>query len=129
MATGGNAGIQSSTIVVRSLAFMEGGASALWPRVFRELRVAVLNGFIIGSLLFAVIAIWKHDPVFGLVGGTAILLVMINSAAFGALVPYVLNKLNIDPAIATGPFITTANDIFGLLIYLGTATLYLYYYA
>jgi len=129
MATGGNAGIQSSTIVVRSLALMEGGASGLWRRVIRELRVAVLNGFIIGSLLFAVITIWKHDPAFGLVGGTAIFLVMINSAAFGALVPYVLNKMNIDPAIATGPFITTANDIFGLLIYLGTATLYLHYYA
>jgi magnesium transporter len=129
MATGGNAGIQSSTIVVRSLSLMEGGTSGLWQRVFRELRVAILNGFIIGSLLFAVITFWKHDPLFGIVGGVAIFLVMINSAAFGAIVPFALNKLKIDPAIATGPFITTANDIFGLLIYLGTATIYLHFYA
>ncbi len=128
MATGGNAGIQSSTIVVRSLSLMEGGTSGLWRRVLRELRVAILNGLIIGVLLFSVIAFWKHDPQFGLVGGLAILLVMINSAVFGAIVPFVLNKMKIDPAIATGPFITTANDIFGLLIYLGSSTIYLRYF-
>ena len=125
MATGGNAGIQSSTIVVRSLSLMEAGTLGLWRRVFRELRVSALNGFIIGVLLFSVIALWKNDIFFGLVGGSAIFLVIVNSAAFGAVVPFVLNKMKIDPAIATGPFITTANDIFGLLIYLGISTFYL----
>ena len=48
---------------------------------------------------------------------------------FGAIVPFALNKMKVDPAIATGPFITTANDIFGLLIYLGSATLYLRFFA
>lgn len=125
MATGGNAGIQSSTIVVRSLALGEGGVTGIWNRVFRELRVALLNGFIIGSLLFTVILLWKHNVEFGLVGGIAMMLVMINSAIFGALVPFALSKFKVDTAIATGPFITTANDIFGLLIYLGMATFYL----
>lgn len=125
MATGGNAGIQSSTIVVRSLALKEGGTSGLWNRVFRELRVALLNGLIVGALLFLVIFFWKHNFEFGIIGGFAILLVMINSAAFGAIVPFMLNKFQIDPAIATGPFITTTNDIFGLLIYLSMTSFYL----
>ncbi|MBN1464960.1 magnesium transporter [candidate division KSB1 bacterium] len=125
MATGGNSGIQSSTIVVRSLAMNEAGATGLWNRVYRELRVAILNGLIVGALLFAVIFFWKHNMEFGIVGGLAIILVMINSAAFGAIVPFALHKFKIDPAIATGPFITTANDIFGLLIYLGMTSVYL----
>ena len=128
MATGGNAGIQSSTIVVRSLALGEGSVTGLWNRVIRELRVAMLNGLLVGLLLFTVITLWKSNYEFGMVAGTAILLVMINSAVFGALVPFALNKFEIDPAIATGPFITTANDIFGLLIYLGMASLYLAYW-
>ncbi len=128
MATGGNAGIQSSTIVVRSLALNEGGATGLWNRVFRELRVAMLNGLIVGALLFSVIFFWKDNWEFGTVGGVAMLLVMINSAAFGAFVPFILDKFKVDPAIATGPFITTANDIFGLLIYLAMATFYLTYW-
>jgi len=125
MATGGNAGIQSSTIVVRSLAMHETGTASLWNRVFRELRVAVLNGLIVGSLLFTVIYLWKHNLDFGIVGGIAILLVMINSAVFGAVIPFILSKFKVDPAIATGPFITTANDIFGLLIYLGMTSFYI----
>ncbi|MBN1561827.1 magnesium transporter [candidate division KSB1 bacterium] len=125
MATGGNAGIQSSTIVVRSLAMNDTGATRLWNRVLRELRVATLNGLIIGALLFTVIFFWKHQTAFGFVSGLAIILVMINSAAFGAIVPFVLHKLKVDPAIATGPFITTANDIFGLLIYLGMTSFYM----
>jgi magnesium transporter len=128
MATGGNAGIQSSTIVVRSLALGEGGVTGVWNRVLRELRVAMLNGFIVGALLFSVISLWKSNMEFGTIAGLAMLVVMINSAVFGALIPFILNKLKIDPAIATGPFITTANDIFGLLIYLSMVTFYLLFW-
>lgn len=127
MATGGNSGIQSSTIVVRSIALNEGGLSNVWSRIFRELRVSLLNGFIIAVLLFTVIFLWKNDLQFGLVGGFSIMLVIMCSAAFGTFIPFALHKLKIDPAIATGPFITTTNDILGLLIYLSSTTLYLYW--
>jgi magnesium transporter len=128
MAMGGNAGIQSSTIVVRSIALNEGGATGLWDRLLREFRVALLNGILIGLLLAGVIMLWPHienPPILGATIGLAMMFVIINSALFGAVIPFALNKFNIDPAIATGPFITTSNDVLGLLIYLSLATFYL----
>lgn len=127
MAMGGNAGIQSSTIVVRSIALEEGGAMARWPRIWRELRVSLLNGVVIGALLFGVIFFWHRDVSFGLFSALAMFFVIINAAFVGAVVPFILTKLKFDPAIATGPFITTANDVLGLSIYLGLATAYLHY--
>ena len=128
MAMGGNAGIQSSTIVVRSIALNEGGATGLWDRLWREFRVALLNGILIGLLLAGVIMLWpniENPPVLGATIGLAMMFVIINSALFGAVIPFALNKFKIDPAIATGPFITTSNDVLGLLIYLSLATFYL----
>lgn len=122
---GGNAGIQSSTIVVRSIALAEGGTSDRLSRILRELRVATLNGVVISLLMFVVIALWQREMTFGIFAGLAMLFVIINAGVVGAVVPFILNRLKIDPAIATGPFITTANDVLGLLIYLGLATVYL----
>lgn len=125
MAMGGNAGIQSSTIVVRSIALAEGGTTNPAGRIFRELRVATLNGLLISILMFLVIWILEGETLFGVFAGVALLFVIINAGAVGAIIPFMLNKLKIDPAIATGPFITTANDVLGLLIYLGLTTAYL----
>jgi len=125
MAMGGNAGIQSSTIVVRSIALNEGGASNGWRRFYREFRVAILNGVVITLILFPIVVLWLKQLDFGIVLGIAMLLVIIMAASIGAIIPYVLNRLKFDPAIATGPFITTSNDILGLFIYLGLATYYL----
>jgi magnesium transporter len=128
MAMGGNAGIQSSTIVVRSIALAEGGTSDRLSRILRELRVATLNGLVISLLMFVVIALWQKEINFAVFAGLAMLFVIINAGVVGAVIPFILNRLKIDPAIATGPFITTANDVFGLLIYLGLATVYLNHY-
>ncbi len=128
MAMGGNAGIQSSTIVVRSIALNEGGAHGIWDRFFREFRVAVLNGLLVGILLALVIFVWpkiENPFLLGCVIGLAMMFVFINSALFGAIIPFILNRFKIDPAIATGPFITTSNDVIGLFIYLSLATFYL----
>jgi magnesium transporter len=125
MAMGGNAGIQSSTIVVRSIALAEGGATDKWNRFLRELRVATLNGIIISILIFSFAYFWLKQPEIGVILALAMVIVIINAAAFGAFVPFVLHRLKYDPAIATGPFITTSNDVIGLFIYLGLATLYL----
>lgn len=130
MAMGGNAGIQASTIVVRSIALNEGGATGLWDRFFREFRVAMLNGLLIGTLLALVIFVWpnvENPMILGSVIGIAMMIVIINSSLFGAIIPFALNRLKIDPAIATGPFITTSNDVLGLLIYLSLATFYLHH--
>ncbi|MDZ7723196.1 MAG: magnesium transporter [candidate division KSB1 bacterium] len=127
MAMGGNVGIQSSTIIVRGLALDEGLASNIWSMFYRELRVALLNGVLLGLLLFSFIWLWRGEPLFGLVVGLAMIFVIINSAIFGSIIPFVLTRFNLDPAIATGPFITTTNDILGLFIYLTMATAYLNY--
>ncbi len=128
MAMGGNSGIQASTIVVRSMALEEGGTTNRWARFFRELRVALLNGFVMSVLIFFMVyAFFSDDPLFGLVIGLSMLVVMVNAALVGAVVPYVLHRFKYDPAIATGPFITTSNDVLGLFIYLSMSLAYLTY--
>ena len=126
MAMGGNVGIQASTIVVRSLALQEGGATDKWSRLIREIRVALLNGLILAMVIFVVIYIFfSENPQFGIVIGLALMVVMLNASIIGAVVPIVLNKFGIDPAIATGPFITTFNDILGVFIYLSMTMIYI----
>ncbi|MBD3377695.1 magnesium transporter [candidate division KSB1 bacterium] len=126
MAMGGNTGIQASTIVVRSIALEEGGTTNRWSRLWREIRVAGMNGLIMGILITTMVIIFfTDDPFFGMVVGTSMFFVMLNAAIVGAVVPYVLHRFNFDPAIATGPFITTSNDVLGLFIYLSFTVGYL----
>lgn len=121
IATGGNIGIQSSAIVVRGLATGEIDLRQMGSRLVRELRVAVVNGLVCGAFLFAVVAVWRDTMVASIIG-VSLLLVILVAATVGATIPLMLKRINIDPALATGPFITTSNDLIGLLIYLGTAT-------
>lgn len=121
MAMGGNSGIQSATIVVRGLALGELNPGKTFQRLGREVLVSLFNGTVCGVLLFAVIA-FLNDPVFGFVLAFSMLLVMLNATVIGASVPLILRKAGIDPAIATGPLITTFNDIIGISIYLGLLT-------
>ncbi len=125
MAMAGNAGIQSSTIVVRSIALSEGGTSRIWERFFREIKVAFLNSFVLSSMIFIVVWVMFQQPDFGLAIAVAMMLVILIAATVGATAPFLLNKINIDPAIATGPFITTCNDVLGLFIYLISVTTYI----
>jgi len=125
MAMGGNSGIQSSTIMVRGLATGEISLYHVGPRLMRELWVSILNGLICGFLILIFITFWLKNFNFGLVLAAAMIVVIISASIIGAVIPVVLKKLNIDPAIATGPFITTSNDVFGLLIYLALITTFL----
>ncbi|MDZ7331425.1 MAG: magnesium transporter [candidate division KSB1 bacterium] len=127
MAMGGNAGIQSSTIMVRGMATGEIGLYDVKRRLFREFLVSLLNGSLCGLLLFTVVSFWLKMPKFGIILASVLLLVILNASFVGAIVPVILKKINIDPAIATGPFITTSNDVLGLLIYLGTITIFISY--
>ncbi|OQX95224.1 magnesium transporter [candidate division KSB1 bacterium 4572_119] len=125
MAMGGNAGIQSSTIMVRGMATGEIDLFEIRKRLFREIAVSLLNGLICGFLLYLVVSVFLKQASFGLLLGVVLFFIIIMASFMGALIPVILKKINIDPAIATGPFITTSNDVIGLLIYLGLITEFL----
>lgn len=127
MAMGGNAGIQSSTIMVRGIATGEIGLYDIRRRLYREIFVSLFNGLLCGLLLFGVVTFWLKLPKFGLILATVLMLVILNASFVGSFVPVILRKIKIDPAIATGPFITTSNDVLGLLIYLGLITVFMPY--
>jgi len=121
MAMGGNSGIQASTIVVRGLALGELNPADTLQRLFKEMRVSLINGAVCGILLWAVVS-FLGEPRFGTILGIVMLIVILNASLVGASVPLILNRFGVDPAIATGPFITTFNDVIGLFIYLGLVT-------
>lgn len=118
-ALGGSVGIQASSIMVRGLATGAIQTSDTLMRLWKELRVGFLNGFIC-SILLAVMAWYlSQDLVMGILTGTALWIVVCFAGVMGSFIPIFLKRLKIDPALATGPFITTANDIIGISIYLG----------
>ena len=117
-ALGGNIGIQSSTLVVRGLATGEIKPRGLSLRMARELAVSVLNGTVIGLLSLLVVWLWLGDLGLGAVVSLSMLSVVIWATTTGTLVPVLLDRFGIDPAYATGPFVTTTNDIVDLTIYM-----------
>jgi magnesium transporter len=125
MAMGGNTGTQASTVVVRGLATGDISLVNVGRRLWTEMRVALINGLICGILLGIIVGVWLSDYALGGVVGFALVLIVVNSGFIGSAVPLALKRLKIDPALATGPFVTTSNDILGLLIYLGLVTLFL----
>lgn len=124
-AMGGNVGIQSSAIVVRELAIGGLGVVRTGGKLLRELKVSLVNGIVLGSVLLVIVSIWQKDYRLGLLLGLCMLAIIFWATLMGALVPLLLKRMDIDPALATGPFITTSNDILGILIYLGIASLLL----
>lgn len=126
-AMGGNVGVQSSTIVVRGLATGRIELSNLWKVAAREVRVGILMALACGVTVTVMAYLWHGHVMLGVVLGAAMFTAITVAAAMGSLVPVVLKKLNIDPAISSGPFVTTANDTTGLLIYLSLATALIQY--
>jgi len=122
MAMGGNVGIQSSAIVVRELATEEFTFVETGRKIFRELKVSLINGSILGLLLFIVVFLWFRDFSLGILVGSCLLFIVIWATFIGTAVPLLFHRMNVDPALATGPFITTFNDIMGVLVYLAMAT-------
>lgn len=116
-AMGGNAGVQSSAIVVQGLANRTLGAEAILPKLKKEFTVALINGLICSALLLTWNLIIGYETMLGFTVSLALVSVIIFASIFGTITPLVLNRLKIDPALATGPFITTTNDILGLTVY------------
>ena len=124
-AMAGNVGVQSSAIIVQGLANddIKGSVS---NRLFKEMLLAMLNGLILGIVLFMFTAAWYGDYRAAAAISISLFVVIIVAGIIGTFIPLFLNKRGIDPAIATGPFITTSNDIFGILIYFWIAKLILF---
>ncbi len=125
MAMGGNTGTQASTVVVRGLATGDIGLVNIGKRLLMELRVALINGVICGIILGVIVGFWLSSYGLGIVVAFSLILIILSSGFIGSAVPIALKRLNIDPALATGPFVTTSNDILALSIYLGLVTLFL----
>jgi magnesium transporter len=125
MAMGGNTGTQAATVVVRGLATGDISLVKVGKRLWMEARVAIINGVICGVLLGLIVGFWLSDYALGSVIALSLVVIILNAGIIGAAVPLTLKKFNVDPAIATGPFVTTSNDILSLLVYLGLVTLFL----
>lgn len=125
-ATGGNVGIQASSLIVQSLASKSAFDDTPWQRFFKGFLVALLNGFVLGGFVFLVVVyLYGFEPVFGITVGFALFCVVLLSSFMGTVTPLVLHRYGINPAIASGPFITTTNDLLGLAVYFGVAMLLL----
>ncbi|WP_306642068.1 magnesium transporter [Sanyastnella coralliicola] len=116
-AMGGNVGVQSAAIVVQGLANKSIKTNEIAKRLGKELGVGVLNGLICAVIILLASYILNFGLALSLTVSIALLAVIIFAALFGTFIPLVLDRYKIDPALATGPFITTANDIIGLIIY------------
>tara|TARA_R110000787_G_scaffold17133_7_gene54082 strand:- start:3762 stop:5111 length:1350 start_codon:yes stop_codon:yes gene_type:complete len=123
-AMAGNVGVQSSAIIVQGLA-NDDIKGSINSRLIKEMLLAALNGFVLALFLFAFVWIYEGKIDLALAISVSLVIVIIVAGLIGTFVPLFLNKRGIDPAIATGPFITTSNDIFGILIYFMIAKLIL----
>ena len=122
---GGNAGTQSLTIVVRGLSLGELTKENAMKILLKELGVGILSGIVIGSVV-ALGAMWmESNPIFGLVTGIAMFLNMILANLAGYFIPVILEKCHVDPALASGVFVTTVTDVMGFFLFLGLATMVL----
>jgi magnesium transporter len=122
-AMGGNVGVQSSAIVVQGLASANVNMGNVVSRLLKELSVGLVNGLICSAVIFLTSILLGFGWMLSTTVSASLLCVIVFAALFGAFVPLMLNKRNIDPALATGPFITTANDIMGLIIYFSIGSL------
>ena len=116
-AMGGNAGVQSSAIIVQGLATKSMGMSGILPKLGKEFMVGLLNGLVCAVIIFGYNMIFGDSLALSYTVSLALLSVIIIATLFGTFVPLILDKYDIDPALATGPFITTVNDVLGLFIY------------
>jgi magnesium transporter len=118
-AMGGNVGVQSSSIVVQGLANKSIDLDSTWKKLFKELAIALIIGIVFSSLILTYNLLFSHSIQLTLTVSVALFTVIMFASIFGTFIPLMLNRFQIDPAVATGPFITTMNDILGMFVYLG----------
>jgi magnesium transporter len=121
MGMGGSAATQALAVSVRGLATGEVDVSDIWASVWREVRAGMIIGLFWGLTALAVSLLWKGSLGLGLIVGIALLMDVTVATLLGSLFPFLLERFKIDPAIASGPFVTTLLDVVGMLIYMSTA--------
>lgn len=123
----GNSGTQALAVAVRGIATGDYGEQGKLKMIGREAGTGLITGTVCGMVITIVIYIWKGDIYLGMLVGFSILASLFVSTLAGTLVPMIMDRFNIDPAVASGPFITTINDIISILIYFGMATTFMSY--
>jgi magnesium transporter len=121
---GGNAGTQSLTVAVRALATKDLTTANVW-RVIRARRVGLINGVVFAVVMGIVGLVWFGTPVLGAVIAAAMVINLVVAGLAGILIPVVLDRLGVDPALASGAFVTTVTDVVGFFAFLGLAVLVL----
>lgn len=121
---GGNAGTQTMTVAVRALATQELDARNMWRVLRREVLVSLLNGVALAVLIGLCAWLWFANIGLGVVIGTAIVVNLLFAGVSGLLIPVALEKLRVDPAIASSVFVTTVTDVIGFFAFLWIAALW-----
>ena len=122
---GGNAGTQSLTVAVRAIATKDLTGSNVWRVIRREVLVGLVNGAIFAVVMGIVGVIWFGSPMLGVVIAVAMIINLVMAGLAGTVIPVVLEKLGIDPALASGAFVTTVTDVVGFFAFLGLAAIVL----
>ncbi|EEP56323.1 magnesium transporter [Clostridium butyricum E4 str. BoNT E BL5262] len=115
------------TIIVRGIALGELTGENAWRIFFKELLVGLTTGVAIGAIICGLGYIWERNMIFGIVIGIAMILNMMAATTSGFIVPVVLKKLKVDPALASAVFVTTVTDVLGFFFFLGLATMFIQY--
>ncbi|MEZ4616195.1 MAG: magnesium transporter [Caldilineaceae bacterium] len=124
---GGNAGTQTMTIMVRSLALGEIDGRDTLSALWHEFRIGLIHGLALGLLVGVTVWLWQGNPMLGVIIGIAMLGNLLVAALAGVLVPMILKWIHVDPALASSVFVTTATDILGFSLFLGLATYFLHW--
>lgn len=122
---GGNAGTQSLTVAVRAIATRDLTGANVWRVIRREALVGLLNGLVFAVVMALVGVFWFGSPMLGAVIGVAMVINMVVAGLAGTMVPVMLERVGVDPALASGAFVTTVTDVVGFFAFLGLAALWL----
>jgi magnesium transporter len=123
----GNTGTQALAVAVRGIATGELQKESKLKLITREAGTGVITGTTCGVLVMLIVSFWQHDFFLGVLVGISIFSTLIVATIAGSFIPLIMHRFNIDPAVASGPFITTINDIISILIYFGMATIFMNY--
>lgn len=123
--TSGNSGTQALAVAIRGLATGDVEEHSKLKLLMREAGTGLMTGIVCGLIVIGIVYIWKHELILGMLVGAAICGSILVATLAGSFIPLLMHRLKIDPAVASGPFITTLNDITSILIYLGLATAFL----
>ena len=123
--TSGNSGTQALAVAIRGIATGDIGGKDKFKLIVRELSTGLIMGIVSGAIVVGIIFFWKGTLMIGLLVGAAICCSIIVATLAGSFIPILMHKLGVDPAVASGPFITTLNDVTSIVIYLGLATTFI----